>query len=99
MNKCLEHGAPIIWSSGRRRVCIVEWLMEYLDGVAVIDLIPGNPLQLIMSNGGTFPVQSISRFVNDQLQTLIADPAFLLYELEGMGVAQARYFPPSLTSD
>ncbi len=99
MNKCSEHRAPTIWTSGRRRVCIIEWLIEYLDGVAINDLIPGNPFQLVMSNGGTFPVQSISRFVDDQLQTLLADPAFLLYELEGMGLAQAQYLPPSLTSD
>jgi hypothetical protein len=76
MNKCSKHGAPIIWTSGRRRVCIIEWLMEYLDGVAVKDLIPGNPLQLIMSNGGTFPVQSISRFVDDRLKSAASHGSF-----------------------
>ncbi len=99
MEKCEEHGAPIIWGSGKQKVCLLEWLADHLEGVSIRDLIPGEPFQLVLSNGETLPVQSISKFVGDQLQRLLTDPAFMLYELEEMGLVQASYQPPSRTAD
>lgn len=99
MEKCEEHGAPIIWVNGNHKVCLLEWLADHLEGISIRDLVPGEPFQLVLSNGETLPVQSISKYVGDQLQRLLTDPAFMLYELEEMGLVQTSYQPSSRTAD